>query len=141
MASSLGERYIIYFSGVVFAPPQRPAYELAHMRRHQLLHPEITARLAAAGHGSLVLIADGNDPAATAIGPYATRVSLNLSPGLVSCEQVLADLLTACPVEAAFVMDYQRTGPQALGGEPPVWDRFRTAFANQAMPLEPEPIE
>ena len=39
------------------------------MLRHKLIHPQITAVLAAAGHHSTVLIADGNYPAASKRGP------------------------------------------------------------------------
>ena len=67
------------------------------MLKHQLLHPEISAVLARAGHHAKVLIADGHYPASTALGPNATLVSLNLSPGVVTVCQVLETLLTAIP--------------------------------------------
>ena len=59
------------------------------MLKTELIHPEILAALGAAGHGSTVLIADGNYPASTSMGPRAKRVSLNLSPGVVNCADVL----------------------------------------------------
>ena len=74
------------------------------MLKHTLLHPEITAILARAGHHSKVLIADGNYPASNTLGPNAQLVSLNLSPGVVSCTQVLSALLAALPIEAANTM-------------------------------------
>ena len=52
------------------------------MLRSELIHPKISEVLARAGHSSKVLIADGNYPAASAIGPRAELVSLNLAPGL-----------------------------------------------------------
>ncbi len=51
------------------------------MLRSELIHPQISAILAKAGHSSKVLIADGNYPACSAIGPRAELVSLNLAPG------------------------------------------------------------
>ena len=60
------------------------------MLRLKLLHPELLGRLAAMGHGSQVLIADGNYPVATAAGPAAHRVYLNLAPGLVPAPPRLA---------------------------------------------------
>jgi hypothetical protein len=38
-------------------------------------------------------------------------VSLNLSPGVVTVCQVLDAILATVPIEKAFVMDYERTGP------------------------------
>ena len=49
------------------------------MLKHQLIHPQINAILAAAGHHASVLIADGNYPASTKKGPNAQVVSLNLA--------------------------------------------------------------
>ena len=65
------------------------------MLNHQLIHPEINAILGHAGHSSQVLIADGNYPASSTLGPNAALVSLNLSPGLVTVDQVLKALVTA----------------------------------------------
>ena len=55
------------------------------MLKHQLIHPEINAILARAGHSSQVLIADGNYPASSAMGPKAQLVSLGLTPGVPTC--------------------------------------------------------
>ena len=74
------------------------------MLNHQLIHPEINAILARAGHSSKVLIADGNYPAASARGPNAELVRLNLAPGLVTVNQVLKVLVTAIPIEAINTM-------------------------------------
>jgi L-fucose mutarotase len=74
------------------------------MLRTQLLHPEILSALAEAGHGSRVLIADGNYPFGTGAPAGARRVYLNLRPGLASVTDVLETLLTAIPVESAMVM-------------------------------------
>jgi L-fucose mutarotase len=74
------------------------------MLRGKLIHPQILEALGRAGHGSKVLIADGNYPFATALTPRATQVFLNLSPGLVSVTDVLRALVDAIPIEAASVM-------------------------------------
>jgi L-fucose mutarotase len=89
------------------------------MLRYKLIHPEILAALATAGHGSQVLIADGNYPFATGAHPAARRVFLNLAPGLLSATDVLAALADAIPVEAAHVM-VPDSGP-----EPPIFAEFR----------------
>jgi L-fucose mutarotase len=72
--------------------------------RTQLIHPQILAALAAAGHGSQVLVSDGNFPHATASPPGATRVYLNLAPGRVTVTEVLEALAATVPLEAAAVM-------------------------------------
>jgi L-fucose mutarotase len=70
----------------------------------RLLHPEILAALGAAGHGSRVLIADGNYPFSTGSNPGSKKVYLNLRPGLVSALDVLEVLVAALPIESALVM-------------------------------------
>ena len=74
------------------------------MLRYTLIHPEILAALASAGHGSRVLIADGHYPFVTASGPNATHVFLNLTPGRLTVTEVLAAVVDAAPIEAAAVM-------------------------------------
>jgi L-fucose mutarotase len=111
------------------------------MLKHQLIHPEINHILGRAGHHSKILIADGNYPASTTLGPNASLVSLNLSPGVVNCEQVLRALLSAIPIEAANTMMYETTGPYALDSDPPVWAQYRQAIADAALTLELEPID
>ena len=66
------------------------------MLKHRLLHPEISEILARAGHHAKVLIADGNYPASTTLGPNARLVSLNLAPGLVTVSQVQCAPLKQC---------------------------------------------
>jgi L-fucose mutarotase len=72
--------------------------------RYELLHPGLVAALAAAGHGSRVLLADANYPHSTGARPGAARVHLNLRPGLLTVDQVLEVLLDAVPIESAAVM-------------------------------------
>jgi L-fucose mutarotase len=74
------------------------------MLRTRLIHPEILGALAAAGHGSQLLISDGNFPHATATPPSARRVYLNLSPGRVTVTEVLEAIAATVPLEAAAVM-------------------------------------
>ena len=108
------------------------------MLKYSLIHPEILETLGRAGHGSQILIADGNYPFETTLGPNATLVSLNLRPGLIDCVQVLESLVTAVPVEAAAVMAVQKTGPYALKEDPPIWGDFKRVLASAgfAGPLE-----
>lgn len=111
------------------------------MLKHQLIHPEINAILGRAGHHGKILIADGNYPASSTLGPNAQLVSLNLAPGIVSCGQVLTAILSAIPIEAAHTMMYQTTGPYALKADPPVWNEYRAIFAQAGVELTLEPIE
>src|SRR5205823_3131316 len=98
------------------------------MLKHRLIHPKINEVLGRAGHHAKVLIADGNYPASSTLGPNAELVSLNLSPGVVSCTQVLAALASAIPIETANTMHPEATGPYAMLGEPPVWAQYRKVF-------------
>jgi len=90
------------------------------MLRTKLIHPDILMAIAGAGHGSRILIADGNYPCGTTAGPNAHIVYLNLSPGNVTVTDVLSAVLTATPIEAAHVMQ------TADGSEPAIFDEFRT---------------
>lgn len=111
------------------------------MLRHTLIHPKITEVLARAGHSSKILIADGNYPAGTAIGPNAELVSLNLSPGLVSVPQVLTALLSAIPVEAVNTMGMPEDDPYRLPHDPPAWDVYRGILKEAGISTELEPIQ
>jgi L-fucose mutarotase len=90
------------------------------MLKTRLIHPELLAALAQAGHGAQVLIADGNYPYSTRLGQDTPLTYLNLAPGLVSVEQVLDVLLDAVTVEAAAVMV-----PDAGQATPEIHGRFR----------------
>jgi len=108
------------------------------MLNGSLIHAPILEALGRAGHGSKVLITDGNYPASTTLGPNARHVPLNLAPDVVNATQVLDALVTAIPVEAAHVMQYLREGPYALAEDPPAWNAFRKILAasNPAVALE-----
>jgi L-fucose mutarotase len=97
------------------------------MLRYKLIHPQILAALGGAGHGSQVLIADGNYPFATGAPASAQRVYLNLAPGLLTVTDVLAALVDAIPVEAAHVM-VPDTGP-----EPSIFAEFRTLLPHLSL--------
>ena len=111
------------------------------MIKGSLLHPGILEALGRAGHGSKVLIADGNYPFATRLGPRASLVSLNLSPGIVSCTQVLEALVSAVPIEAAAVMATLKTGPYAMTDDPPIWADFQRILAGAGYEGQLEQIE
>lgn len=99
------------------------------MLKGPLLHPEILSALASAGHGSRILIADGNYPFATAAGPNATVVFLNLAPGVVTVPQALDAILPSVPVEAAHIIQ------SPPGMNPPILEEFRSRLGD--LPLEP----
>src|SRR5205814_600058 len=86
--------------------------------RHALLAPQILEALARAGHGSRVLIADGNYPHWTKRGRNASVVFLNLAPGVASATDVLRAMVGAIPLEAASVM------APASGPDPDIWRDF-----------------
>lgn len=90
------------------------------MLKQRLTHPDILEALAAAGHGSKILITDGNYPASTQLGENAALVYLNLAPGRPTVTEVLDILLTAIPVEEAGVMT-----PDS-GPEPTIFQEFRS---------------
>ena len=84
------------------------------MLSYSLIHPEILAVLAGAGHGSRILIADGNYAHSTNSNPAAPVIPLNLRPGLVTVEQVLATVADATPIEHAAVMQPDDGSPSPV---------------------------
>jgi L-fucose mutarotase len=111
------------------------------MLRHKLIHPKINEVLGRSGHHARILIADGNYPASSAIGPRAELISLNLMPGVVNCAQVLEALVSAIPIEAANTMMYETAGPYALREDPPVWAEYRSVLKVAGLAIELVPIE
>jgi L-fucose mutarotase len=111
------------------------------MLKHKLIHPQINEVLARAGHHAKVLIADGNYPASSTLGRNAKLISLNLSPGIVNCTQVLEALVETIPLEAANTMMYENSGPYALDADPPVWADYRRVLSKSCPGLELSPIE
>ena len=111
------------------------------MLKHRLIHPKINEVLGRAGHHGKILIADGNYPASSTLGPRAELVCLNLMPGVVTCTQVLQAILSAIPIERANTMMYETTGPYALKEDPPVWPEYRRELKASGLAVELEPIE
>lgn len=75
------------------------------MLRYPLIHPPLLEVLAAAGHGSRILIADGNYAHRSNSHVRARVIHLNLRPGLVTVDQVLEVVADAVPIEQAAMME------------------------------------
>lgn len=69
-----------------------------------MIHPELLDALGRAGHGSKILITDGNYPHQTGAPAAARRIYLNLAPGLLDVGQILEVLKQAVPIEQAGIM-------------------------------------
>ena len=110
------------------------------MLKHRLIHPEISAILARAGHHAKVLIADGNYPCSTKKGPNATVVCLNLSPGCITVAQALDAVLSAVQVDHVNTMGIPADDSYAQAGEPPVWNEFRRVVTASDCTAQVEPI-
>lgn len=100
------------------------------MLKGPLIHPPLLRALARCGHGSTILIADGNYPFWNRRGSHAEVVCLNVAPGLLSGTDVLSLVKEQVPIEAARVMEPQREGPYAMEGDPPIFDAFRDLLAD-----------
>ena len=68
------------------------------------IHPDIMAALSLCGHGSKILIADGNYPLDQKSAPDAIKVYLGLTPGLPTVTDVLKAIHSVCEFEKAEVM-------------------------------------
>jgi len=90
------------------------------MIRGPLTHPHLLSALAQAGHGTRVLIADGNYPFTTGAHIAAQRVFLNLRRGMPTVTDVLEAVAATVPLEAAEVMVPEH------GPEPEVFSAFRS---------------
>ena len=75
------------------------------MLKYTLVHPPLLSALATAGHGSMIMIADGNYPYSTMRSPGSELVHLNLRPGLLDVPEVLRVIQDATNFESAVVMD------------------------------------
>ena len=105
-----------------------------------LTHPDILAALGRAGHGSRVVIADGNYPASTTKAAGAQLVSLNLRPGTVLVTEVLEAVTAVTPVEAAYVMAPDRSGEWARA-DPEIWSEFSSILDHAGSPVALEEVE
>ncbi len=83
----------------------------------RMLQPDILSALARAGHGSCVLIADGNYPVSTQSPANAVKVFLNLRPGMVQVTDVLEVLRDTIPIEEATLMATRDGQPAAVHQE------------------------
>ena len=95
------------------------------MLNSPVTHPDLLRALAAAGHGSCILIADGNYPVATASNPAADTVFLNLARGVVDAATVLESVARVLPIESATVMAAELLAPEV----PAIWARFAETLA------------
>lgn len=89
------------------------------MLTSKLIHPQILEALGSSGHGTKILVPDGNYPFNTGANPGATRVYLNFAPGKLTVTDVVEGLATAVPIEAAEVMSPDQ------GDEPSIFAEFR----------------
>lgn len=110
------------------------------MLKTTLLHPDLLRITARAGHHAKILIADGNYPASSKIGPRAELVSLQLMPGVPTVAQVLRALLSIVPIDHVNTMGIDPSDPYASAGDPPVWKEFREILAQAGSPVELQPI-
>ncbi|MFM7845167.1 MAG: RbsD/FucU family protein [Planctomycetota bacterium] len=110
------------------------------MLKTTLLHPDILRAIARAGHHSKILIADGNYPAASKIGPRAELISLQLMPGVPTVSQVLQALLSILPIDHVNTMGVDARDQYALASDPPVWNDYRRILKEAGSPVELEPI-
>ena len=88
------------------------------MLKSELINPEIIKFLSLCGHGSKILIADGNYPLAEKTG-NAKKIYLGLSRGIPTVIDVLKVLHTTVEIETASVMD------PADGSEPEIFTEFK----------------
>lgn len=110
------------------------------MLRTTLLHPDILRACARAGHHSKILIADGNYPAASKIGPKAELVSLQLMPGVPTVSQVFHAILSELPIDVINTMGVDQSDEYASQEDPPVWAEYRQLLKDHGSTRELEPI-
>lgn len=110
------------------------------MLRTTLLHPDILRACARAGHHSKILIADGNYPAASKIGPNAELVSLQLMPGVPTVSQVFHAILSELPIDVINTMGVDQTDEYASQEDPPVWAEYRKILGDHGSTRQLEPI-
>jgi L-fucose mutarotase len=100
------------------------------MLRYPLTHPPLLSALAAAGHGSQVLLADSNYATDVNVRPGAPVVYLNLRAGLIRIDEVLDVVVQTIPIEAVAVMRPDD------GSSAPVWNRYAEILGPD-LPLQP----
>ncbi len=112
------------------------------MLNTSLLHPEILRILATSGHHSLVLIADGNYPAATKRGANAHVISLQVMPDVPTVAEVFQAILGTIQIDGVQTMGVDREDSYAAAtpGDPPVWGTYRNLLREAKNSCELEPI-
>ena len=105
------------------------------MLKIKLVHPELLFVLGKAGHGSKVLLADGDYPVSSTGGKNTEIVHLNLCAGIVNCTQVLEVLLPTLLIENAEVMDV----PEGQG-EPEIWSTYQEKFSQNGYTFKLEKL-
>lgn len=110
------------------------------MLKTTLLHPDILRACARAGHHSKILIADGNYPAASKIGPNAELICLQLMPGVPTVAQVLHAILSQVPIDVINTMGVDQTDEYALAEDPEVWQEYRQILKSHGSSRQLEPI-
>jgi L-fucose mutarotase len=111
------------------------------MLNFPLIHPEICAVLGRAGHHAKILIADGNYPVSSKRGANAALVHLNLTPGVITCNQALSAIVSAIPIETANTMMVEKSGPYRIEGDPPVWKEYADTLQSAGLSVPLEPLE
>jgi L-fucose mutarotase len=94
------------------------------MLKLNLLHPEILESLASNGHGSKLLIADGNFPVSTRTPASCKKVFLNLAPGMLTVTDILKVIADFVPLEKYMIM----VPPD--GQEEPIHAEFRNLLGS-----------
>jgi L-fucose mutarotase len=94
------------------------------MINYTLVHPEILAALASAGHGAQIAICDANFATAVRAPERARVVYLNLAPDLLTVTQILEVVLQTIPVEKVAAM----AAPPEIGSE--VQDQVRACVGD-----------
>lgn len=97
--------------------------ETLKMLTYRLIHPPLLDALASIGHGSRILLADGNFPLRTETNPLARIIYLNLAPGMVTIGQVLGVLQDAVNFESGTLMQ--------ANGLSPAQDSYRTMLGKE----------
>lgn len=92
----------------------------------QLIHPEILHFLSLCGHGSKILIADGNYPL-KAKTVNANKIYLGLTPGTPTVTDVLKAVNSVANFEAMKVMTPDD------GKEPEIFDEFQNILPDCPM--------
>ena len=88
------------------------------MIKSEILHPQLLAALARAGHKARILISDANYSFVTNASPRAEIVYLNFAPGTVASTEILSRVTRLINVEQATMMawpdDFENTHSQGI---------------------------